>query len=58
MLKNRHLPIIFEMTEPMRRLQQWRSAAACRIGQPDTVRRFGIANLLLKVGGGKKARAR
>jgi hypothetical protein len=58
MLKNRQLPIIFEMTEPMRRPQQRRSAAGCRIGQPDTVGRFAIANLLLKVSGGEKARAR
>jgi hypothetical protein len=56
-LKNRQLPIIFEVTKPMRRPQYGRSVANPRVGQADSVRRLAIANLLLEICGGEKSGA-
>src|SRR5580658_734073 len=56
-LKNRQLPIIFEVTKPMRRPQHGRSVADPRVCQPDTIRRLAIANLLLEICGSEKSGA-
>src|SRR5580698_8261274 len=56
-LKNRQLPIIFKVTEPMRRPQYGRSVANPRVGQADSVRRLAIANLLLEICGSEKSGA-
>src|ERR1700758_4859484 len=55
---NRQFPVIFEMTHPVRRLQHRWSMADRRVCQPDTVRCFAIAYLLLEVRSGEEAGAR
>jgi hypothetical protein len=55
---NRQLPIIFEVTEPMRRPQQRRSAANRRIGQSDSRQAPCNTNLLLEICGGEESGAR
>src|SRR5208282_2782795 len=58
MPRNRQLPIIFEVTKPMRRPQDGRPGTDRRVGQPDAVGRLAITNLLLEVRGRKKSGTR
>jgi hypothetical protein len=55
---NRQLPVIFEMTEPMRRPQHRRSVADRRVRQADTIWRLAIANILLEIRRGEHLGAR